>query len=90
MVSYDDIKLLGRLSRLDLTKEEVKKYASQFEEITNYLNKLDSIAVDEIDLRRSEKCYSALRKDLAKSSGLDLLRHVKNKKDYFIKGPRIT
>jgi aspartyl/glutamyl-tRNA(Asn/Gln) amidotransferase C subunit len=90
MVSYDDIKLLGRLSRLDLTKEEVKKYASQFEEITNYLNKLDSIAVDEIDLRRSEKCYSALRKDFAKSSGLDLLLHVKNKKDYFIKGPRIT
>ena len=90
MVSYDDIRFLGRLSRLDLTEEEVKKYASQFEEITNYLNKIDSMYVDEIDLRRSEKCYSTLRKDVAKSSDLDLLQHVRNKKDSFIKGPRIT
>ena len=89
MVTYDEIIFLGRLSRLDLTKEEIEKYTSQFKEITNYLNKLDSMSVDEIDMYRSEKCFSALRKDIAKSSDLDLIQHVKNKKGYFIKGPRI-
>ena len=79
MISKDEIKHLGWLSRLELTEEEISKYAFQIKEIVGYLDKLDSISLTEIEPVRSKKKISELRKD-----------HVKPfTGDGFIKGPRL-
>ena len=90
MVSRDDIKHLGWLSRLELTEEEISKYTLQIEEIIGYLDKLDSISLSEIEPVRSRKKIFELRKDWIESFKGDPLVGSKNRKDGFIKGPRLS
>jgi aspartyl-tRNA(Asn)/glutamyl-tRNA(Gln) amidotransferase subunit C len=90
MVSRDEIKHLGWLSRLELTEEEISKYTLQIEEIIGYLDKLDSISLSEIEPVRSRKNISELRKDRVESFKGDPLEGSKNRKDGFIKGPRLS
>jgi len=89
MISKDEIKHLGWLSRLELTEEGISKYAFQIKEIVGYLDKLDSISLTEIEPVRSKKKISELRKDHVKPFTGDALEGSKNRKDGFIKGPRL-
>jgi aspartyl-tRNA(Asn)/glutamyl-tRNA(Gln) amidotransferase subunit C len=89
MISKDEIKHLGWLSRLELTEEEISKYALQIKEIVGYLDKLDSISLTEIEPVRSKKKISELRKDHVEPFTGDALEGSKNRKDGFIKGPRL-
>jgi aspartyl-tRNA(Asn)/glutamyl-tRNA(Gln) amidotransferase subunit C len=90
MVSRDEIKHLGWLSRLELTEEEISKYTIQIEKIIGYLDKLDSISLSEIEPVRSRKNISELRKDLIEPFKGDPLQGSKYRKDGFIKGPRLS
>jgi aspartyl-tRNA(Asn)/glutamyl-tRNA(Gln) amidotransferase subunit C len=90
MVSRDEIKHLGWLSRLELTEEEISKFTLQIEEIIEYLNKLDSVSLSEIEPVRSRKNISELRKDRIEPFRADPLEGSKNRKDGFIKGPRLN
>ena len=90
MVSRDEIKHLGWLSRLELTEEEISKYALQIEKIIGYLDKLDSISLSEIEPIRSKKNISELRKDRIEPFKGDPLPGSKYRKDGFIKGPRLS
>jgi len=90
MVSRDEIKHLGWLSRLELTEEEISKYALQIEKIIGYLDKLDSISLSEIEPIRSKKNISELRKDRIQPFKGDPLLSSKYRKDGFIKGPRLS
>ena len=52
MISEDEIKKLGELSRIKLDKEEIKNLQKDLEDILNYFNKLkmlDTSAVDKLD-----------------------------------------
>jgi aspartyl/glutamyl-tRNA(Asn/Gln) amidotransferase C subunit len=89
MVSRDTIKYLGRLSRLELTEEELVKYESQIEEIIKYLDKLDSISLSQIEPIHQEKNFYELREDNTKAFEYNTLESVRNRKDGFVKGPRI-
>jgi aspartyl-tRNA(Asn)/glutamyl-tRNA(Gln) amidotransferase subunit C len=89
VVSRDTIKYLGRLSRLELTEEEVAKYESQIEEIIKYLDKLDSVSLSEIEPIHQEKNFCELREDNTKAFEHNTLESVRNRKDDFVKGPRI-
>jgi aspartyl-tRNA(Asn)/glutamyl-tRNA(Gln) amidotransferase subunit C len=90
MVSREEIKHLGRLSKLELTEEEISRYTLQIEEIIGYLNKLDSISLSQIESVRSRKNISELRKDHVEPFKGDPLEGSKNRKDGFIKGPRLS
>jgi aspartyl-tRNA(Asn)/glutamyl-tRNA(Gln) amidotransferase subunit C len=90
MVSREEIKHLGWLSKLELTEEEISKYTLQIEEIIGYLNKLDNISLSQIESVRSRKNISELRKDRVEPFKADPLEGSKNKKDGFIKGPRLS
>ncbi|HJT47331.1 MAG TPA: Asp-tRNA(Asn)/Glu-tRNA(Gln) amidotransferase subunit GatC [Nitrososphaeraceae archaeon] len=90
MVSREEIKHLGWLSKLELTEEEISKYTLQIEEIIGYLNKLDNISLSHIESVRSRKNISELRKDRVEPFKADPLEGSKNKKDGFIKGPRLS
>ncbi len=90
MVSNDEIKHLGWLSRLELTDGEIIRYASQIKEIIGYLDKLDSISLSEIEPLHSKKEFFELRKDHAKPFGGDVLILANRRKDGFVKGPRMV
>jgi aspartyl-tRNA(Asn)/glutamyl-tRNA(Gln) amidotransferase subunit C len=90
MVSEDEIKHLGWLSRLELTDDELIRFASQINEIIGYLDKLDSISLSEVEPVRSKKKLSELRKDHVEFFKRDALKTAKNRKDGFLRGPRMV
>jgi aspartyl-tRNA(Asn)/glutamyl-tRNA(Gln) amidotransferase subunit C len=90
MISNDEIKHLGWLSRLELTDEEIVRYALQIEEVIKYLDKLDSISLSEVEPVRLKKKISELRKDDVKPFEGDALEVAKNRKNGFVKGPRMV
>jgi len=89
MISKDEIRHLGWLSRLELTDEELTKYEFQIREIIGYLDKLDTISLEEVETVRLTREVSGLRQDYVEPFEGDALEFAKNRKDGFIKGPRI-
>ena len=89
MVSRETITYLCGLSKLELTEEEIVKYELQVEEIIRYLDKLDSITLSNIEPVSTEKRFYQLREDIAQSFEYDPFGDAKNRKDNFVKGPRI-
>jgi aspartyl/glutamyl-tRNA(Asn/Gln) amidotransferase C subunit len=90
MDSRETIKYLCRLSKLEITEEELVKYELQVEEIIKYLDKLDSITLSDIEPIFQQRNSYQLRKDNAKSFRTNLLEYTINKEGRFIKGARIT
>jgi aspartyl-tRNA(Asn)/glutamyl-tRNA(Gln) amidotransferase subunit C len=90
MIDTDLIKHLGFLCRLELTDSEISKYISQIEEILAYLDTLDSLTLSHVEPVRSETSLAVLRKDNANAFEGDVSEVAKNKKDGFIKGPRMA
>ena len=90
MVSKEEIRHLGQLSKLELTDQELQKYESQIEDIIRYLDVLDRLSLDEIEPVQSTIKVSELRKDNVETFHGDALKNVKYRKDAFIKGPRIS
>jgi aspartyl-tRNA(Asn)/glutamyl-tRNA(Gln) amidotransferase subunit C len=90
MVSKEEIRHLGQLSKLELTDQELQKYESQIEEIIRYLDVLDRLSLDEIEPVQSTIKVSELRKDNVETFQGDALKNVKYRKDAYIKGPRIS
>lgn len=90
MVSREEVKHLGWLSRIELSDEELDRYTSQIEQIVAYLDTLDSIQLDEkAGTVKAKKRFSDLRPDEPASFGADALG-TKYRKDGFVKGPRMV
>jgi len=90
MISKDELRHLGWLSRLELTESELDKYASRIDEIISYFDKLDMISLTESEPARSIRKVSELRNDNIHAFEGDPLEFSKNRKDGFVKGPRIA
>jgi aspartyl-tRNA(Asn)/glutamyl-tRNA(Gln) amidotransferase subunit C len=90
MISKDEIKHLGWLSRLELTEKEIDKYSRQIDEIIRYFDKLDTIPFRKGELTGSIKTVDELRDDRVEVFEGDPLRSFKNRKDGFVKGPRMA
>ena len=90
MVSRETITYLCKLSKLEITEEELGKYELQIEEIIKYLDKLDSVTLSDIEPISQQRNFYQLREDNAKSFKIDLLEYTVNKEGKFIKGARIT
>lgn len=90
MISKDEIRHLGWLSRLELTESELNRYAAQIGEIVTYFDKLDTISLNGNEPARSIKKVSELRNDKIHMFEGNLLKFSKNRKDGLVKGPRIV
>ncbi len=90
MISKEEIRHLGQLSKLELTDQELRKYESQIEEIIRYLDVLDRLSLAEIEPVQLTIKVSELRKDNVETFQGDALKNVKYRKDAFVKGPRIS
>lgn len=89
MVTIEHVKHLAWLSRLDLTNDEIGKYHTEIEKIIEYLDRLDSISLSEVEPRHYEKSVSEFRNDIIYDTQTELSKTTKNLKDGYVKGPRM-
>ncbi len=90
MISKDEIKHLGWLSRLELTDQDLDRFAPQIDEIIRYFDKLDTLPFIASESIGPIKNVSQLRKDNIHMFEGDPLEFSKNRKDGFIKGPKMV
>jgi aspartyl-tRNA(Asn)/glutamyl-tRNA(Gln) amidotransferase subunit C len=89
MIPKDEIKHLGWLSRLELTDQELDRFAPQIDKIIGYFDKLDTLPFTGSESIGSIKKVFQLRKDNIHMFEGDPLGS-KNRKDGFIKGPKMV
>lgn len=89
MVAKEEIKHLGWLSRIDLSEDDLDRYTSQIEQIIAYLDTLDSIELENAEHIKTMKKFAELRSDEVQPFERDSLG-TPNRKDGFVKGPRMV
>jgi aspartyl-tRNA(Asn)/glutamyl-tRNA(Gln) amidotransferase subunit C len=89
MVTKEEVRHLGWLSRIELSDEELEKYTSQIEQIIAYLDTLDKIPLEKADVIKPRIKFTDLRQDKEREFGADTLG-TKYRKDGFVKGPRMV
>jgi len=87
-LSKDELKHLGWLSRIDLSDEELERYATQIEQVIRYLDVLDSVSTPQQNPSESKKKLTELREDKVEDFQSDALGTL-YRKDGFVKGPRM-
>lgn len=88
-VTREQVKHLGWLSRIELSDDELARYTSQIEEVVKYLDKLDSIPLQEVKPIGRKKKFSDLRDDVSIDFKGESIR-TSNRKEGFVKGPRMV
>jgi aspartyl-tRNA(Asn)/glutamyl-tRNA(Gln) amidotransferase subunit C len=89
MVTKAELKHLGWLARIELSDVELERYTSQIEEIIKYLDKLDSLPLEQIRPLATKKKFADLRPDEPADFEGDVLG-TKYRKEGFVKGPRMS
>jgi len=89
MVTMDELKHLGWLARIELSDAELKRYALQVEDIIKYLDKLDTIPLEQVKPIVASKNFVDLRPDAVEPFEGEVLG-TKYRKDGFVKGPRMS
>jgi aspartyl-tRNA(Asn)/glutamyl-tRNA(Gln) amidotransferase subunit C len=90
VVTREQVRHLGWLSRIELTDDELAKYTGQIEDIIKYLDKLDKAPIsDETKPVAASRKFSDLRDDTTVEFRGDPLG-TKYRKDGFVKGPRMV
>jgi aspartyl-tRNA(Asn)/glutamyl-tRNA(Gln) amidotransferase subunit C len=89
MVTKEQVRHLGWLSRIEMSDSELERYTSQIEGIIKYLDTLDTIPLKEIEPIVAKKKFSDLRPDEPEKFEGDALG-TKYRKDGFVKGPRMV
>ena len=89
MVTKEEVKHLGWLARMELSDTELERYTKQIEEIIKYLDKLDTIPLEQMKPIVTIKHLADLRADESSKFEQDALG-TKYRKDGFVKGPRMA
>ena len=89
MISKDEIEYLAKISKINLTEDEAKKFPEQLDKTIEYIDILDELASDNsIALDLQEIKYEELREDVFKKS--EALPITKNlTEEGLLKGPRM-
>jgi aspartyl-tRNA(Asn)/glutamyl-tRNA(Gln) amidotransferase subunit C len=92
-LSRDDVLKLARLAKLDLTDEEVERYAAELGEILDYVAQLQSVEVDGLEpTNQVTGLTNVTRPDEIKDYGYEpaeLLKNVPSVQDNQIKVRRV-
>lgn len=90
MITRENLKHLSKLSKIHLSQDQYENYVKQIEKIVKYLDKLDEISLDQTELYYTTKEIADLRADEAKEFNNEIINMLKNKKNRFVKGPRMN
>lgn len=88
VITKEEVKHLGWLSRIDLSDDEVERYTGQIEQIVAYLDKLDSMPLENGEPIKTKVNLLDLREDKADAFSSDPIG-TNSRKDGFVKGPRM-
>jgi aspartyl-tRNA(Asn)/glutamyl-tRNA(Gln) amidotransferase subunit C len=89
VVTKEEVKHLGWLAKIEMSDAELLHYTAQIEEIISYLNKLDTIPLEQLKPISVKKKFSELREDTPVGFEGDALG-TKYRKEGFVKGPRMV
>jgi len=89
VVTREEVKHLGWLAKLEMSEAELQRYTTQIEGIIDYLNKLDTLPLEQIEPITLKKKFSELRKDASETFEGSVLGTA-YRKDGFVKGPRMV
>jgi aspartyl-tRNA(Asn)/glutamyl-tRNA(Gln) amidotransferase subunit C len=89
VVTKEEVKHLGWLAKIEMSDAEVQHYTTQIEKIINYLNKLDTIPLEQVEAIAVKRKFSDVREDTPTDFEGDALG-TKNRKEGFVKGPRMV
>ena len=89
VVTIEEVKHLGWLAKLEMSDSELQRYTAQIEDIVNYLNKLDTMPLEQVEPIMLKKKFSELRKDTPETFE-DCVLGTAYMKDGFVKGPRMV
>ncbi len=89
VITREEVKHLGWLAKLEMSDTEIERYTTQIEEIINYLDKLDTMPIEQVEPITLKKRFSELRKDAFETFEDSVLGTV-YRKDGFVKGPRMV
>ena len=87
MISKEEVKHITKLSRLELTENEIKKMQKDLSKILDYFDLLKKVPKSALRTRIPVKRLGTLRKDEAKHSQLSdkIVGLALNKKDGYIR-----
>ena len=92
-LSRDDVLKLARLARLDLTDEEIERFAKELTEILHYVEQLQAVDVNGLEsTNQVTGLTNVMRKDEVVNYGYapkELLKNVPNVQDDHIKVKRM-
>ena len=89
MISKEEIDYLAKISKINLTEDEAKKFPEQLDKTIEYIDILDELASDNsIVLDLQEINFDELRDDvLKKSEALPITTNLTE--EGFLKGPKM-
>jgi aspartyl/glutamyl-tRNA(Asn/Gln) amidotransferase C subunit len=89
MISKEELEYLARISKINLSEVEAKKFPEQLDKTIEYIDILKELASDEsIVLDLLEMKFDQLRDDVVRMSGAQRIR--KNiTEDGYLKGPKM-
>ncbi len=90
VVTREEVKHIGWLAKLEMSDVELQRYTTQIEEIINYLNKLDTIPLEQVKPVAIKKEFSELREDAPENFEEGAVLGTGYRKDGFVKGPRMV
>jgi aspartyl-tRNA(Asn)/glutamyl-tRNA(Gln) amidotransferase subunit C len=90
VVTREEVKHIGWLARLEMSDVELQRYTTQIQEIINYLNKLDTIPLEQVKPVAIKKEFSELREDAPENFEEGAVLGTGYRKDGFVKGPRMV
>jgi aspartyl-tRNA(Asn)/glutamyl-tRNA(Gln) amidotransferase subunit C len=92
-INEDSVRHIAKLARLDLTDDEVKKFAHDLSEVVTYVEQLKELDTDGVEpMVGAVELLKELRKDEAIDSGLRdaMLENAPDSEDTAIKVPQMS
>lgn len=89
MISKNDLKHLSLISRLDLTEEELVRFQSQLDDTLKYINVLESIKTEDLEMDLQQMEFTSLRDDTVISFLIDLFSSSAVTSEGFVKAPKM-
>lgn len=91
-ISKDDVRHIARLARLELSEEEIEKFAGQLSQILDHAAKIQELDLDGIEpLTHAIDRKNVFRKDVVKPglSTEDALKNAPEREENYFKIPPI-